>query len=90
MTESEYYLLLKKGVLLYSEVEEISDSSCQVISIRIFEQDQNYVSVSAIKRFFSPLPHTVEFSPFILNSFSRFIGYDNWLSFKKTVQVSLN
>lgn len=54
MTESEYYLLLKKGVLLYSEIEEISDSSCQVISIRIFEQDQNYVSVSAIKRFFPP------------------------------------
>ncbi|TCO28789.1 hypothetical protein EV200_102206 [Pedobacter psychrotolerans] len=90
MTESEYYTLLKKGVLLHCGIDEISDSSFKVISIRIFEQDQNYVSISSIRRFFCPLPHTSEVLPFVLNSFCQFIGYDDWLSFKKNIQVSLN
>lgn len=83
MTDSEYYILLRKGVLLHCGIDEINDEGCKVISVQVFERDQNYISLSNIKRFFGLLPVANEFSPFVLNSLSQFIGYDHWFDFKE-------
>jgi hypothetical protein len=87
MGDNDYYLLLKKGILLHCGMEDINENNCKIISIQIFKQDQNYISLTNIKRFFGLLPIASQFLPFILNSLSQFIGYHHWKDFKENVTV---
>ena len=86
MKEAALLEALQKQVLAKCGIPIIDINDCSNISIQIFEQNRNYISETTIKRFFGFPSNTGQFSPFVMDSISQFIGFTNWQEFQnKTV-----
>lgn len=86
MTEPVFRDYLRKQVLSSCNMEVIDSQSCKLISIMVFEKDKNYISEYTIKRFFKMLPGKDEYTAFVLNSLSHFVGFENWEDFRASVK----
>ncbi|WP_316846918.1 hypothetical protein [Pedobacter psychrodurus] len=82
MEEAALFEALQTQVLAKCGIAIIYINDCSNISIQIFEQNRNYISETTIKRFFGFPSNTGQFSPFVMDSISQFIGFTNWQEFQ--------
>jgi len=82
MINDNLEIQLKERVLTKSGIINITETDCRLISELVFLKTKNYISESNLKRIygFSRNSNVIP-TPFVLNSLSQFIGFENWKDF---------
>lgn len=87
--EKEVHNLLRRNILAKIGKEVLYGKDCIFLVKQIYERTHRQISVSTVKRFFGLIKTKFYPSKYTLDTFSIFLGFDNWQDFKENIVESV-